>query len=60
MKLTDEWTVESVLFRSFQVQDYKSLGERNFYQYDMQEYTGVDLNRAEDVRNFIDGLVYNS
>ena len=51
--------VESLLFRFFQLEDYLRLGIVDFVEYDVQKYTGVDLNSAESVRNYIEGLLYN-
>ena len=35
------------------------LGVVDFVEYDIQSYTGVNLNDAHSVRNYISNLVYN-
>lgn len=54
-----ETHVENLVFRFFQTEDYQRLGVINFIEYDLQQYTGVDLNKAESVRHYINSLFYN-
>ena len=35
------------------------MGVVDFEEYDVMHHTGVDLNSAHSVRNYIDGLNYN-
>jgi len=51
--------VENLLFRFFQLEDFQRLGVIDFVEYDIMKYTGVDLNDAETVRDYIDSLYYN-
>ena len=51
--------VESLVFRYFQLEDFERLGLIAFNHYDVMHYTGVDLNDASSVRDYIDSLFYN-
>ena len=58
LKFEDE-KVKSLVFRFFQIEDYNRLGLVSFNHYDVMSYTGVDLNDASSVRDYIDTLLYN-
>ena len=46
MKFSKEKHVEEMIFRFFQIEDYMRLGVVDFVEYDVQKYTGVNLNDA--------------
>ena len=46
MKFSAQKHVEELIFRFFQIEDYMRLGVVDFVEYDVQKYTGVDLNNA--------------
>ena len=58
-KFSAEKHVEELIFRFFQIEDYMRLGTVDFIEYDVQAYTGVNLNDVHSVRKYMNGLFYN-
>jgi len=59
LKFDNDGVIDSIMFHFFQIEDYNRLGLVGFNHYDLMKYTGVDLNDASTVRDYIDGLFYN-
>ena len=59
LKFSAENHVEELIFRFFQIEDYMRIGVVDFVEYDVQSYTGVNLNDAHSVRKYINSLYYN-
>ena len=51
--------VKSLVFSFFQLDDFQRLGVVNFVDYDVMAYTGMDLNNAQSVRDYVGSLLYN-
>ena len=51
--------IESLLFKFMQLEDVERLNVLDWMEYDIQKYTGVDLNDAASVRTYMDSLFYN-
>ena len=59
MTFSKENHVETMKFLFFQLEDYQRLGIVDFVEYDVMKYTGIDLNDADSVRDYLDSLLYN-
>ena len=51
--------IEKLIFQFFQLEDFSRLGVVDFAEYDIMRYTGMDLNDANSVRDYLEGLYYN-